>query len=129
MWPCPERKGVTMGCLYPEIEGQSCLVGSVDQGLHRQIDLPGRMTKKEPEQKTSVIFPHSDVTRNLLANNPPQKIGNFLAFLTFWPNYRLSIVIGLKDHAILTNGAFPNAHCPLPNNGDACGCKVNPIIP
>ena len=23
MWPCPERRGVTMGCLYLEIEGQS----------------------------------------------------------------------------------------------------------
>ena len=37
-----------LGCLYLEIEGQSCLVGSVDQGLmqNRQIDLLDRMTKK-----------------------------------------------------------------------------------
>ena len=35
-----------MDCLYLEIEGQSCLVGSVDQGLmeNRQIDLLNRMT-------------------------------------------------------------------------------------
>ena len=32
-----------MGCLILEIEGQSCLVGGVDQGLtkNRQIDLLG----------------------------------------------------------------------------------------
>ena len=32
MWPCQERKGVAMGCLYLEIAGQLCLVESVDQG-------------------------------------------------------------------------------------------------
>ena len=49
MWPCPERRGVTMGYLYLEIEG-SCLVGSVDQGLinNRQIDLLDRITQREP---------------------------------------------------------------------------------
>ena len=47
MWPCPEQRGVTMGCLYLEIERQSCLVGSVDQGLmkYRQIDQLDRMTQ------------------------------------------------------------------------------------
>ena len=42
-----------MSCLYVEIEGQSCLVGSVDQDLmkNRQIDLLDRMAKKEPEKK------------------------------------------------------------------------------
>ena len=37
-----------MGCLYLEIEGQSCLLDDVDKGLmkHRQIDLLDRMTKK-----------------------------------------------------------------------------------
>ena len=37
-----------MSCLYLEIEGQSCLVGSVDQGLtkNRQVDLLDRMTKE-----------------------------------------------------------------------------------
>ena len=59
MWPCPERIGVTMGCLYLEIEGQSCLVGSVDEGLikNRQIDLLDRMTKKRGGQKKAIISP------------------------------------------------------------------------
>ena len=52
MWPCLERRGVTMGCLYLEIEGQSCLVGSVDYGLmkNRQTDLLDRMTKKRAKK-------------------------------------------------------------------------------
>ena len=94
MWPCPERGGVTTGCLYLEIEGQSCLVGSVDQGLmkKRQIDLLGRLTpRRASKKKKKVIFPHSDVTRNLSANNPQKKFANFLAKL-----YRLSIVIRLR---------------------------------
>ena len=38
-----------MGCLYLDIEGQSCLVSSADQGLmkSRQIDLLGRMPQKK----------------------------------------------------------------------------------
>ena len=42
-----------MGGLHPEIEGQSCLVGSVDRGLvkSRQIDLLDRMTKKRAIKK------------------------------------------------------------------------------
>ena len=50
---CPERIGVIMGCLYLEIEGPSCLVGSVDQVLmkNRQIDLLDRMTKKRSGPK------------------------------------------------------------------------------
>ena len=69
-----------MGCLYLEIEGQSCLVGSVDQGLmkNRQNDLLDRMTPKRARKKTfRPYFPHSDVTRNLSANNPPKKLANF----------------------------------------------------
>ena len=49
-----------MGCLYLEIEGQSCLVGNVDQGLmkNRQIDLLGRMTRKRAKKKNGRhIFP------------------------------------------------------------------------
>ena len=40
--------------LYLEIEGQSCLVGSVDQGLmkNRQSDLLDRMTQKRARKKT-----------------------------------------------------------------------------
>ena len=42
-----------MGCLYLEIEGQSCLVGSVDQALIKniQIDLLDRMTQKARKNK------------------------------------------------------------------------------
>ena len=50
-----------MGCLYLEIEGQSCLVDSVDQGLMKntQIDLFDRMTKKRARKKNvlSVFSP------------------------------------------------------------------------
>ena len=54
MWLCPERREVTLGCLYLEIVGQSCLVGNVDQGLmeNRQIDLLDHMTKKRARKKT-----------------------------------------------------------------------------
>ena len=47
-----------MGCLNLEIEGQSCLVGSVDRGLmkNRQIDLLERMTKKKARKKYTSIF-------------------------------------------------------------------------
>ena len=46
-----------MGCLYLDIEGQSCLVDMVDQGLmkNRQIDLFDGMTEKEPENKNKNI--------------------------------------------------------------------------
>ena len=42
-----------MGCLCLEIEGESCLVGSVDQGLmkNRQSELLDRTTKKKKSQK------------------------------------------------------------------------------
>ena len=91
MRPCPERRAVSVGCLYFEIEGQSCLVGNVDQGLMKkgQTDLSDRTTQKRARKKI-IVFPHSDVTRNLSANNPKKKFGNFLA------KYRLSIVIGLN---------------------------------
>ena len=58
MWPSPERRGVTMGCLYLEIEGQSCLVGSVDQGLMniRHFDLLDRMTQKRARKIILVTF-------------------------------------------------------------------------
>ena len=56
MWPCPEQRGVAMGFLYLEIEGQPCLVGSVDRGLmkNRQIDLLDRMTQKR-EKKNILV--------------------------------------------------------------------------
>ena len=83
-----------MGCLlYLEIEGQSCLVGSVDQGLmkNRQVVLLDRMTKKEPENKyLSHIFPIATLPR-IFQQITPTKSSQF-----FLPNYRLSIVIGLN---------------------------------
>ena len=53
MWLRPERGGVAIGCLYLEIEGQSWLVGGVDQGLMKttQIDLLDRMTKNRARKK------------------------------------------------------------------------------
>ena len=77
-----------MGHLYIEIKRQSCLLNNVDQGLmiNRQIDLLDRMIKKRARKKMQSFLPHSDVTRNLSANNPKKT----LEF--FWPNYRLSIV-------------------------------------
>ena len=76
-----------MGCLYVEIEGQSCLVGSVDQGLvkNRQIDLLDRMTKNEPEQKHfSHFFPIATLPRIF------QQITQNQSLETCWPNYRLA---------------------------------------
>ena len=80
-----------MDCLYLEIEDQSCLVGSVDQGLmkKRQTDLLDRMTKKRARKKVSNIFP--------IATLPGifQPITSKKSLQTFWPNYRHSIVVGL----------------------------------
>ena len=46
-----------MGCLYLEVEGQSCLLGNVDQGLmeNRQTDLLDRMTKERARIKHILI--------------------------------------------------------------------------
>ena len=61
-----------MGHLYIEIKRQSCLLNNVDQGLmiNRQIDLLDRMIEKRARKKMQSFLPHSDVTRNLSANNP-----------------------------------------------------------
>ena len=82
-----------MDCLYLDIEGQSRLVGSVDQGSmkNRQIDLLDRMTQKRAKKKTIVV---------LYATLPFQQIIPQKSLQTFSPNYRLSTVIGLSsiDH-------------------------------
>ena len=93
MRPCPERRGVTMGFLYLMIEGQSCMVGSVDQGLmkNRQIDLLDRMTKKRARKKYFSHFPPIATLPGIFRRITPKK-----SLQTFWPNYRPSIVIGLK---------------------------------
>ena len=91
-----------MGCLYLEIEGQSCLMGSFHQGLmeNRQIDLLDRMTEKRARKYILLIvyfnrfFPHSDVTRNLSATNPPKKVGNFLAKLSACHCHRSNRAVG-----------------------------------
>ena len=58
MRPCPEQRGVTVGCLNLEIEGQSCLLGSVDQGVmkNRQCYLLDRMTTKRAKKYILAIF-------------------------------------------------------------------------
>ena len=47
-----------MGCLHLEIEGQSCLLGSFDQGLMKngQINLLERMTQKKARKNTLVVI-------------------------------------------------------------------------
>ena len=94
MRPCSERRGVTMGCLYPEIEGQSCLVGSVDRGLvkNRHIDLLDRITKKRSTKKYFNRFcPIATLPGIFQQITPKQSLEKS------WPNYRLSIVIGLSS--------------------------------
>ena len=91
MWLCPERRGVTMGCLLLEIEGQSCLAGRVDPSLmkNRQINLLDRMTKKRARKKIFLsFFPHSDDTQNLSASDPLKTFGNVLATLSAFPCHR-----------------------------------------
>ena len=81
-----------MGCPYLKIEGQSCLVGSVDRGLmkNRQIDLWGRVTQKRARKKHfSHILPIATLPGIFQQITPKKRLQ------TFRPNYRLSIVIGL----------------------------------
>ena len=77
MWPCPERRGVTMGCLYLEIEGQSCLLDDVDQGLmkNRQIDLLDRRTQKRGRKKRfRRISPIAALPGIFQQITPPEKV-------------------------------------------------------
>ena len=48
-----------MVCLYLEIEGQSCLLNNVDQGLikYRQIDLLDGTTKQKVRKKNNRLPP------------------------------------------------------------------------
>ena len=69
-----------MGCLYLEIEGQSCLVSNVDSGLmkNRQIDLLDRMTQKRAKKKHfSHIFPVATLPGTFQQITPQKKIANF----------------------------------------------------
>ena len=93
-----ERRAVTMGCLYVEIEGQSCLLDNVDHGLlkNRHFDLLDRMTKERARKKIlNIFFP---VPRGLSANNSKNKFGNVLAKLSavhchYWYLFLASISV------------------------------------
>ena len=76
MWPCLERRGVTLGCLYLEIEGQSCLVDSVDQGLMKnsQIDLLDRMTPKKGQKKKIGLLPIATLSGISQHKCPPKNV-------------------------------------------------------
>ena len=80
-----------MGCLYLKIEGQSCLVGIVDQGLmkNRLIDLLDRMTQKRATKthfRSVNIFPIATKPGIFQPIYNPKK-----TFQTLRPNYRRSI--------------------------------------
>ena len=87
-----------MGCLYVEIEGQSCLVDNVVRGLMKisQIDHFGRMTKKEPEK----YFPNRFFTIATMLAILQQKTIPETSFKASWSNYRLSISTGLTHKTI-----------------------------
>ena len=80
-----------MGCLYLEIEGQSCLVGSVDQGSmkNRQTDLLYRMTPKKSQKKYmfSSCFPIATFP-GIFQQITPKKFANFLAKLSAFHCHR-----------------------------------------
>ena len=84
-----------MGCLYLEIEGQSCLVGSIDQGLMKnsQIDLLNRMTKERARKSILEVFFPMATSPGIFQQITPNK-----SLQTFWPNYRLSIAMGLSTN-------------------------------
>ena len=82
-----------MDCLYIEIEVQSCLVGSVDQGLMKinKLTCWAARPPKEPEKEHfSHIFSIATLPGIFRQTTPKKRLQ------TFRPNYRLSIVIALK---------------------------------
>ena len=90
-----------MGCLYLEIEGQSCLVGSVDQGLMESIQIDLCWTAGPPKsQKIHFrhIF-HISTLPGIFSKYPPKE-----SLQIFCPNFRLSIVVGLT--AIIRGSFF-----------------------
>ena len=96
MRPCTEQRGVTMGCLYLEIEGQPCLVGRVYQGLmkNRQVDLLDPMSQKTARKKNILRVKFSPQRRSLPGTF--QQITPEKKLQTFDPNYRLSTAINLR---------------------------------
>ena len=98
MWLRPEPRGVVIGCLYLEIEGQSWLVGGVDQGLMktRQIDWLDRMTKHRASKKYIWSFFPIVTLPAIFQQITPKKCLDL-----FWLNYRLFIVIGLGPFSLL----------------------------
>ena len=53
--PCPERRGMVVGCFYLETEGQSWLSGDVDRGLMK-IDQLRRLTQTKTEKYAFLVF-------------------------------------------------------------------------
>ena len=84
---------------YLEIEGQSCLVGSVDQSLMRntQTDLLDRMTQKRASFFFSIIFPIATLPVIFQQITPKKRLQ------IFRPNYGLSIVINLSSELMKTS--------------------------
>ena len=104
MWPCPERRGVIVGCFYLEIDRRRTTVfgGQCCSRLNEKLTIwsvgPHDWWKKQKRKKKKSL---SDVTRNIQQITPPKKI------YTFWPNYRLSISISLiKGGTNHENGAL-----------------------
>ena len=73
-----------MGCLYLEIEDQSCLADSVDQCLmkNRQIDLLDSMTKNKPEKCSSHFFPILVLSGIVQQITPLNKVWKISAILS-----------------------------------------------
>ena len=69
-----------MGFLCREIEGQSCLEGSVDQGLmkNRQFDLLDRMTQKRAIRKPSSHISPIATLPGIFWQIPPKKVCKLL---------------------------------------------------
>ena len=91
-----------MGCLYLEIEGRSCLVENVDQGImqNREIDLLGRMTKTRGRKKYLYRFPPKATLPGLFQQIiPKQNFGNFLAKLSafHWHRPQPSDFVPIKN--------------------------------
>ena len=81
-----------MGCLYLAIEGQSCLAGSVDQGLMKNRH--GALGPHNPKKSHKSLYLSNIFPIAMVPGIYRQK-KNKRSLQTFRPNYRLSIVRGL----------------------------------
>ena len=81
MRPCPERRGVIVGCLYLEIEGQSCLVDNVGRGTDETNDkltIWAASLTKSRKINMFIVFPHIDDAGHLSASSSKNKFRNLL---------------------------------------------------